>query len=111
MYYAELRKMDITNGSGIRVSLFVSGCNFHCKNCFNQEAQQFDYGKEYTHDTFNCICELINKPHIKGCSFLGGDVMWQTPEDIEEIIKLCDYTHSINKNVWINYIVPLYSNI
>lgn len=111
MYYAELRKMDITNGSGIRVSLFVSGCNFHCKNCFNQEAQQFDYGKEYTQDTFNCICELINKPHIKGCSFLGGDVMWQTPEDIEELIKLCDYTHSINKNVWINYIVPLYSNI
>lgn len=101
MRFANIKKLDIINGSGIRVSLFVSGCNFHCKNCFNQEAQQFDYGKEYTHDTFNCICELINKPHIKGCSFLGGDVMWQTPEDIEELIKLCDYTHSINKNVWI----------
>lgn len=101
MYYAELRKMDIANGSGIRVSLFVSGCAFKCNNCFNQEAQSFDYGKEYTQNTFNCIREFINQSYIKGVSLLGGDSMWQTPKDIDELIKLCDYTHSINKDVWI----------
>lgn len=101
MRWANIKKLDIANGCGIRVSLFVSYCNFHCKNCFNKEAQSINYGEKYTVDTFNCICKLINKPYIKGFSLLGGDAMWQTPEDIDELIKLCDYTHNINKDVWI----------
>lgn len=101
MRFASIKKIDIINGFGIRVSLFVSGCNFHCKNCFNEEAQQFNYGREYTQNTFNCICELINKPYVEGCSLLGGDAMWQTPEDIEQLIKLCEYAHQIDKTVWL----------
>ena len=55
MKYAVIKKMDFTNGEGIRVSLFVSGCKFHCKNCFNLEAQNFSYGKEYTQETVDRI--------------------------------------------------------
>lgn len=102
MKWANIKKLDIANGSGIRVSLFVSGCNFHCKNCFNQEAQSFEYGRPYTHSIFNLIRGLVYKPYIAGLSILGGDAMWQTSEDIDELIKLCDYIHrKEDKDVWI----------
>lgn len=48
MYYGEIKKCDIANGEGVRVSLFVSGCTHHCPGCFNQDTWEFDYGKEYT---------------------------------------------------------------
>lgn len=101
MKYAVIKKMDITNGEGIRVSLFVSGCKFHCKNCFNLEAQNFSYGKEYTQETVDRIKEYLNKPSIKGISILGGDPLWQTNEDMEQLVELCKIVHSLDKNVWI----------
>lgn len=101
MKYGNIKSLDISNGPGIRVSLFVSGCNFHCKNCFNQEAQSFSYGKVYTQDTKAEILSLVSSPHIVGLSILGGDPMWQTNEDIMELIELCKEVHKLNKTVWI----------
>ena len=57
MKYAKIKKCDVANGPGVRVSLFVSGCNHHCKNCFNREAWDFNYGKEFTEDEQNEIIE------------------------------------------------------
>ena len=65
--------MDVGNGPGIRVSLFVSGCKFNCKGCFNQEAQNFDYGQEFTEETKKKILEQISMPYVAGLSILGGD--------------------------------------
>lgn len=101
MKYGDIKSLDISNGSGIRVSLFVSGCNFHCKNCFNQEAQSYSYGEFYTQDTKSEILSLVSSPHIAGLSILGGDPMWQTNEDIMELIELCKEVHKLNKTVWI----------
>ena len=73
MKYAKIRKMDISNGEGVRVSLFVQGCSFHCKNCFNQETWDFNGGKEFTTADIQKIIELANKDYIAGLSVLGGE--------------------------------------
>ena len=73
MNYAALKKFDIANGPGVRVSLFVSGCRHHCKNCFNREAWDFDYGKPFTADTEKEILTELDKDYIKGLSLLGGE--------------------------------------
>lgn len=101
MNYAVIKKMDITNGEGIRISLFVSGCKFHCKNCFNLEVQNFSYGKEYTQETVNRIKEYLSRPSVKGLSLLGGDPLWQTNEDMEQLAKLCKEVHNLGKDVWV----------
>ena len=73
MNYAKIRKLDVTNGEGIGVSLFVQGCQFHCKNCFNKVTWDFDCGKKFTKDTLNTIISLLNDEHIKRFSILGGE--------------------------------------
>ena len=73
MNYAKIRKLDVTNGEGIGVSLFVQGCQFHCKNCFNKVTWDFDGGKKFTKDTLNTIISLLNDEHIKRFSILGGE--------------------------------------
>ena len=73
MNYAKIRKLDVTNGEGIGVSLFVQGCQFHCKNCFNKVTWDFDSGKQFTKDTLNTIISLLNDEHIKRFSILGGE--------------------------------------
>ena len=73
MNYAKIRKLDITNGEGIGVSLFVQGCQFHCKNCFNKVTWDFDGGKKFTKDILNTIISLLNDEHIKRFSILGGE--------------------------------------
>lgn len=101
MNYASLRKMDITNGPGIRVSLFVSGCNHHCFNCFNPETWDFNYGFEYTIETEQEILKLLQKPHIRGLSLLGGDPLWQNQKGLIELIDLCKKVHDIKKDIWL----------
>ena len=86
MRYNLIRKMDISNGPGVRVSIFMQGCSFHCKNCFNQETWDFEGGKEFTDDTINKVLELCNKPEVKGLSILGGEPMH--PTNIEGTTKL-----------------------
>ena len=86
MRYNLIRKMDISNGPGVIVSIFMQGCSFHCKNCFNQETWDFEGGQEFTDDTINKVLELSNKPEVKGLSILGGEPMH--PTNIEGTTKL-----------------------
>ena len=86
MRYNKIRKMDVSNGPGIRVSIFLQGCEFHCKNCFNPETWSFQSGKEFTNETINKILELSDKETVSGLSILGGEPMH--PKNIEGTIEL-----------------------
>lgn len=86
MNYAAIKKYDIANGPGVRVSLFVSGCRNHCKGCFNKETWDFNYGQQYTTQTMLDILDAMNKPYISGISILGGDPL--QPQNIDTIHKL-----------------------
>lgn len=101
MRYAKIKHYDIANGEGVRISLFVSGCKFHCKGCFNQEAQDYSFGNLFTDDTINELIKLVSDPNIDGLSILGGDPLWQDENDIKSLINLVNMIHKINKSVWI----------
>ncbi|MDD5952222.1 MAG: anaerobic ribonucleoside-triphosphate reductase activating protein [Oscillospiraceae bacterium] len=73
MNYAKIKKFDISNGPGVRVSLFVSGCTHQCKGCFNKEAWDFCYGQPFTEETENEILEALKPDFIRGFSLLGGE--------------------------------------
>lgn len=75
MNYANIKKTDIANGPGVRVSLFVSGCRRHCKECFNPETWDFNFGNEYTQQTEDKIIDLLKPEYIAGLSLLGGEPM------------------------------------
>ena len=86
MRYNKIRKMDISNGPGVRVSIFMQGCEFHCKNCFNAETWNFKGGKEFTDETINRVLELSEKDYVAGLSILGGEPMH--PKNIDGTIEL-----------------------
>lgn len=86
MNYAEIKFPDVSNGTGVRVSLFVAGCRMNCYNCFNKEAQDFNYGQLYTSETKKEILEKLDLTYIKGLSILGGDPM--EPENQKEVADL-----------------------
>ena len=86
MRYNLIRKMDISNGPGVRVSIFMQGCAFHCKNCFNPETWDFEAGEEFTSETIDEVLELCGQSHIKGLSILGGEPMH--PKNIEGTTEL-----------------------
>ena len=71
--YAQIKQYDVANGPGVRVSLFVSGCTHHCKNCFNQETWDFSYGKPFTEQEKETILTFLEPDHIAGLSLLGGE--------------------------------------
>ena len=73
MYYGAIKNFDVANGSGVRVSLFVSGCRNCCKGCFQPQTWAFDYGEEFTQETENQILALLAPSHIQGFSLLGGE--------------------------------------
>ncbi len=107
--YAQLRKMDIANGEGIRVSLFVSGCTHNCKGCFNQDYQSFSYGQPMSFDIVSEIIDLISKKQYKGLTLLGGEpfqnlelVQFLKPirEFIDNHNKGMDPNSSQIKNIW-----------
>lgn len=75
MNYATIKKYDIANGLGVRVSLFVSGCTHHCKNCFNAVAWDFNYGEPFTKEVEDEIIEALKQPMISGLTLLGGEPM------------------------------------
>lgn len=86
MRYAQIRSMDISNGEGVGVSLFVQGCPFHCKNCFNSETWDFNGGKEWTEKTKNKFMELIDRQYIRRISILGGEPLHKN--NLSEVLSL-----------------------
>jgi anaerobic ribonucleoside-triphosphate reductase activating protein len=78
--------MDISNGPGVRVSIFMQGCHFHCKGCFNEETWDFNGGEEFTDETINRVLELASADYIVGLSILGGEPM--NPKNIDGTTKL-----------------------
>lgn len=100
MRYNKIRKMDISNGPGVRVSVFMQGCTFHCKNCFNPETWDFKQGKEFTDETIDTVLELASKDFIVGLSILGGEPMH--PKNIEGTTKLAKAFKERypNKTIW-----------
>lgn len=75
MNYGNIKDKDIANGEGIRVSLFVSGCTHHCKNCFNPETWDFNYGNPFTTEVEDKILKMLEPAYIKGITLLGGEPM------------------------------------
>lgn len=101
MRYNLIREMDIANGPGVRVSIFMQGCHFHCKNCFNPETWDFEKGEEFTEETINKVLNLCEKDYIKGLSILGGEPMH--PNNIEATTKLAKSFKEKypNKDLWV----------
>ena len=101
MKYNVIRKMDISNGPGVRVSIFMQGCEFHCKNCFNPETWNFEDGKEFTQNSIDEVIQLCGKDYIKGLSILGGEPMH--PQNIEATTKLAkEFKEKYpDKNLWV----------
>ena len=101
MNYGRIIKYDVANGEGVRTSLFVSGCTNHCPGCFNQEAQDFNYGKLYTQDTENILLDCVKQPYISGLSILGGDPLCQDDAGLIALNSLAHKVHSLGKTVWL----------
>lgn len=100
MRYAQIRKTDIANGEGIRVSLYVQGCNRHCLNCFNPETWDFNGGNEFNEEVEETLIELVNQPHIVGITILGGEPL--EPQNRADVSKLLSHLKARcpNKTIW-----------
>ena len=100
MNYAEIKKTDIANGEGVRVSLFVSGCRRHCKNCFNKVTWDFSYGKPFTEETEEELLAALSPNYIAGLTLLGGDPM--EPENQRALLPFVRKVRERlpEKNIW-----------
>ena len=100
MYYGNIKKYDIADGPGVRVSLFVSGCRHHCKGCFNSETWDFNFGQPYTQETEQEILEALKPPYITGFTLLGGEPF--EPENQVELVKLLRKIREVypKLNIW-----------
>ncbi len=101
MRYNLIRKMDISNGPGVRVSVFLQGCEFHCKNCFNPETWDFEGGKEFTDEHIEKIMKLCESSNVKGLSILGGEPLH--PRNIETTTKIAKAfkENYPDKDIWV----------
>ena len=99
--YAQIRTLDLSNGEGIGVALFVQGCHFHCPNCFNPETWDFNSGKEWTEEVKNKFMELANHPYIKRISILGGEPLAE--ENLDDVLDLVNRIRlsSPPKTIWL----------
>ena len=100
MNYADIKRCDVANGEGVRVSLFVSGCTHHCEECFNKEAWDFNYGKPFTEKEIETIMEYLKPGYVAGLSLLGGEPM--EPSNQEGILPLLRRVKETypEKNIW-----------
>lgn len=100
MNYANIKKFDIADGIGVRVSLFVSGCRHHCKGCFQPETWDFDYGNLFTNETEKEIIDALSPDYIAGLTLLGGE-----PFEPENQVVLYPFIKKVKelypeKNIW-----------
>lgn len=101
MYYGSIKSCDIANGTGVRVSLFVSGCRHYCKNCFNPETWAFDYGMPYTDETTAQILKLLEPSYIRGLTLIGGEPM--EPENqpvLLDLVQAVRQRFGNTKDIW-----------
>ena len=100
MNYAEIKTCDIANGEGVRLSLFVSGCTHHCKNCFNPETWSFDYGKPFTAETEEYILRELKPSYVDGLTLLGGEPF--APSNQRALLPFLRRVRELypQKNVW-----------
>ena len=101
MRYNTIRQLDIANGPGCRVSLFVQGCSFDCPGCFNVVAKDFEGGKEFTDQTTDAIIAIADPNYISGLSILGGEPLH--PRNRTDVLKLIRRFKEVypNKTVWL----------
>ena len=100
MYYGSIKPCDIANGTGVRVTLFVSGCTNHCKNCFQPQTWDFRYGQPFTAETEEALLEALDRPYISGLTLLGGE-----PFEPDNQRALLPFLHRLrqqlpDKTVW-----------
>ena len=100
MHYGEIKNNDIANGNGIRVTLFVSGCTNHCKNCFQPQTLDFEYGQPFTSETEDYIIKLLSSDYIAGLTVLGGE-----PFEPSNQQALCPFLKKVrdtypDKDIW-----------
>jgi len=102
MRYSKIHKLDVTNGEGVGVALFVQGCPFHCKNCFNQETWDFNGGKEWNYDIQNQFLNLIDRPYITRISLLGGDPLaYQNLGSVKFLLHKIKKRFGDSKKIWL----------
>lgn len=101
MNYGAIKKTDIANGPGVRVSLFVSGCTHRCKGCFNQETWDFGYGNPFTDDTQRELLEALSPSYIAGLSVLGGEPF--EPQNQRELLPFLQKVRELrpSKSIWV----------
>lgn len=100
MNYADIKICDVANGVGVRVSLFVSGCTHHCRNCFNPETWDFNYGKIFTDKEMDYVIECARPDHISGLSLLGGEPLeFVNQQGILPLVKKFKETYP-DKTIW-----------
>lgn len=99
MNYANIKPLDVSNGEGICVSVYFSGCTYKCPGCFNKEAQDFNYGNPYTQETEDLIIKYAKNTHVKNVCLLGGEPLQQ---DLNKILSLCKrIKNEANKGIWL----------
>lgn len=100
MNYADIKQYDVANGPGVRVSLFVSGCTHHCRECFNPETWDFGYGSPFTEETVRKIIEYMQPEYVKGLTLLGGEPLEHVNQQgLLPLLRKVRETYP-DKNVW-----------
>jgi len=100
MNYADIKTIDVQDGTGVRVSIYVSGCHFHCKGCHNKEAWDFNYGKKFEESTIDYIIDLMNHDYIAGLSILGGEPLeLVNQQGLLPLVKKVKEVYP-NKTIW-----------
>lgn len=100
MYYSTIKDCDIANGIGVRITLFVSGCTNHCKNCFQPQTWDFDFGEPFTEETEEKLLEMLKPDYINGLTLLGGEPM--EPQNQRVLVPFLKRVREAypNKNIW-----------
>lgn len=107
MRYGQIRKYDIANGPGIRTSFFVTGCHLNCKNCFNVDYQDPNFGNIWTDETTKLVISYLSDQNISGLTILGGEPFENT-KDLTAIVK--SIREKIDKTIWL-YSGHTYENL